>query len=337
MLDQSNSLEFYRSHVSIMLMNHYLYKQCVLLLGVAAFCTRVCAEQPVSPFDNGRFVQIDNVQVHVRDWSSSEAETNTKTDACPVMLIHGFAGSSFSFRELAPALSKAGHQVLTIDLPGYGYSERKPFTGTAAAALWALAEREQPNKKWCLLGHSMGAKLAGQMAALKPQQVKAIAYLDGSPLLSSERRKKWFARSSLVRKTMVKWVETFYLNEKKFAEVLGTAYGRKPTAMEVQGYLQPLLLPNTADALFGGYAKQWSNDTNPEQIAEIPTVIIWGAQDKWIKPEVGKTLAKKLPKAGFLLVDGAGHCPLETHFQIVLPAIQTKFSNSLMPTVAPAR
>jgi pimeloyl-ACP methyl ester carboxylesterase len=135
----------------------------------------------------------------------------------------------------------------------------------------------------------------------------------------------------------VKWVETFYFNEKKFAEVLSTAYGRKPTAMEVQGYLQPLLLPNTADAVFGGYAKQWSNDTRPEQIAEIPSVIIWGAQDKWIKPEVGKTLAKKLPKADFLLVDGAGHCPLETHFQIVLPAIQTKFSNSLMPTVAPAR
>jgi pimeloyl-ACP methyl ester carboxylesterase len=307
-------------------MNSYRHKNLLFLLYALLFLSSmqmpVCADELSSPFDNGRFVQVDTVRLHVREWSASPSSS----DVCPVLLIHGFGGSTFSFRELAPKLAASGHRVLAIDLPGYGYSERKPFNETAASALWVLLEREQANSAWCLLGHSMGAKLVGQMAALKPKQVRALAYVDGSPFLSSERRKKWFSNSGFMRKTMVKWVETFYLNEKKFTNVLTTAYGRKPTKAEVEGYLTPLLIPGTADAVFGGYAKKWSEDTQPQQVQSIPSLIIWGAQDKWIKPEVGKALAKKVPKAAFLVVDAAGHCPIETHFDAVLPAIKKVFS-----------
>jgi pimeloyl-ACP methyl ester carboxylesterase len=311
-------------------MNSYRHKNLLFLLHALLFLNGVLmpvyADPLRSPFDNGRFVQVDSVRLHVREWPALRPSVN----ACPVLLIHGFGGSTFSFRELAPKLAASGHRVLAIDLPGYGYSERKPFNETAASALWVLLEHEQANTAWCLLGHSMGAKLAGQMTALKPKRVHAIAYVDGSPFLSSERRKKWFSNSGFMRKTMVKWVETFYLNEKKFTNVLTTAYGRKPTKPEVEGYLTPLLIPGTADAVFGGYAKKWSDDTQPQQVQSIPSLIVWGGQDKWIKSDVGKTLAKKLPAAKFLVIDTAGHCPIETHFDAVFPAIKSVFS---MPAI----
>jgi pimeloyl-ACP methyl ester carboxylesterase len=302
-----------------------MFLLCTLLF-LSSMQMRVYADELNSPFDNGRFLQVDGVRLHIREWPALQPSAQ----ACPVLLIHGFGGSTFSFRALAPALSASGHRVLAIDLPGYGYSERKPFNETAASALWTLLEREQANTAWCLLGHSMGAKLAGQMAALKPKYVHAIVYVDGSPFLSSERRKKWFSNSGFMRKTMVKWIETFYLNEKKFTSVLTTAYGRKPSQSEVQGYLTPLLIPGTADAVFGGYAKKWSEDTQPQQVESIPSLIIWGGQDKWIKPDVGKALAKKLPKAKFLVIDAAGHCPIETHFEMVLPSIIASFSHNQM-------
>jgi pimeloyl-ACP methyl ester carboxylesterase len=310
-------------------MQHVIHKTLWLFLLLQSDFS--FAETLVSPFENGRFVLVDHVQLHVRDWKSPD----TIAGACPVLLVHGFAGSSFSFRELAPALLKNGHTVLAVDLPGYGYSERRAFEGTAASALWQLAEREQPGKAWCLLGHSMGAKLVGQMAALKPESVKAITYVDGSPLQSSEGRKKWFARSSIVRKAMVKWIETFYLNEKKFSTVLGTAYGRKPSTDEVQGYLQPLLAPKTADAVFGGYAKKWSADTRPDQIQNIPSLIVWGEKDTWIKPEVGNTLARHLKDREFLVVKSAAHCPIETHFGTVLPHIIKRFSLDAAAPISP--
>ncbi|MEO6173043.1 MAG: alpha/beta hydrolase [Arenimonas sp.] len=271
-------------------------------------------------FNNSRYVFVDDVRLHIREWGEK------KSAACPVLLIHGFAGSTFSFRELAPALAKAGHPVLAIDLPGYGYSQRSAFSGTAANALWQLLERERPGQSWCLLGHSMCAKLAGQMAALKPDRIQAIAYSNGSPLVSSERRKKWFSNSSFIRNTAIRWVEHHYLNESKFREILSRAYAREATAEEARGYLKPLLLPETVPAVFSGYAKKWSDDTNAAQIGGIPTLIIWGDKDTWVEPEVGQTLAKNIPGSRFLMISGAGHCPIETHFEKVLTDILQKFS-----------
>jgi pimeloyl-ACP methyl ester carboxylesterase len=294
----------------------------VLLLAFsnALFAKQVLVADSTLVFSNSRYVQVDDVRLHVRDWAGNN------TGMCPVLLVHGFAGSTFSFRELAPALAKAGHPVLAIDLPGYGYSQRSAFSGKAADALWQLLEQERPGQPWCLLGHSMGAKLVGQMAAIKSGRVQAIAYSDGSPLVSSERRKKWFSSSSFIRNTAIKWVQRHYLNEKKFIEVLSQAYARPATREEAQGYLKPLQISGTVAAAFSGYAKQWSDDIKPPQIRSIPSLILWGDKDTWIKPEVGKTLAKNIPTAKFLMIPGAGHCPIETHFAEVLPAILQNFS-----------
>jgi len=294
----------------------------ILLSGFAhaSFAEQVLANQIAPVFNNSRYVQVDDVRLHLRDWPV-DAST-----LCPVLLVHGFAGSTFSFRELAPALAKAGHPVLAIDLPGYGYSQRSAFSGKAPDALWQLLEHERPGQPWCLLGHSMGAKLVGQMAALKPQRVQAIVYSDGSPLVSSARRKKWFASSGFIRNAAINWIEKHYLNEKKFIEVLSQAYARPATREEALGYLKPLLMPGTVPAAFAGYAKQWSDDIKPAQIQVVPSLIIWGDKDTWVKPDVGKTLAKNIPAAKFLMVAGAGHCPIETHFAKVLPTILQRFS-----------
>ena len=284
------------------------------------FANTIVTNAAAPAFNNSRYVLVDGVRLHVREWGEK------KSTSCPVLLVHGFAGSTFSFRELAPALAKAGHPVIAVDLPGYGYSQRSAFSGTAADALWQLLELERPGQSWCLLGHSMGAKLVGQMAALKPGRVQAIAYSNGSPLVSSERRKKWFSSSSFVRNAAIRWVEKYYLNEKKFVEVLGKAYARPASREEAQGYLKPLLIPGTVKAAFSGYAKKWSDDTSASQISKIPSLIVWGNKDTWVKPEVGQTLAKNIPSAKFVMIDGAGHCPIETHFEKVLPLVVEKFS-----------
>ena len=286
------------------------------------FADTIATNAAAPAFNNSRYVLVDGVRLHVREWGEK------KSTSCPVLLVHGFAGSTFSFRELAPALAKSGHPVIAIDLPGYGYSQRSSFSGTAADALWQLLELERPGQSWCLLGHSMGAKLVGQMAALKPGRVQAIAYSNGSPLVSSERRKKWFSSSSFVRNAAIRWIEKYYLNEKKFIEVLGKAYARPASREEAQGYLKPLLIPGTVTAAFSGYAKKWSDDTSAAQINKIPSLIVWGNKDTWVKPEVGQTLAKNIPTAKFVMVSGAGHCPIETHFEEVLPLVVGKFSTS---------
>jgi len=172
---------------------------------------------------------------------------------------------------------------------------------------------------------------------LKPTRVQAIVYSNGSPLVSSERRKKWFSSSGFVRDAAIRWIEKHYLNEKKFIGVLGKAYARPATREEAQGYLKPLLIPGTVAAAFSGYAKKWSDDTRARQINTIPSLIVWGNKDTWVKPEVGYTLAKNIPAAKFVMVSGAGHCPIETHFDKVLPLVLERFSESRSPKTAAGR
>ena len=59
---------------------------------------------------------------------------------------------------------------------------------------------------------------------------------------------------------------------------------------------------------------------------KISSLIIWGDKDTWVKPAIGKTLAKNIPAAKFMMLSGAGHCPIETHFAKVLPVILQNFS-----------
>ncbi len=300
-------------------------KHLALMFFLSGFAQTACAKPVITAdsqlvFANSRYVLVDDVRLHVRDWGDKNS------DACPILLIHDFAGSTFSFRELAPALANAGHPVLAIDLPGFGYSQRSAFSGTAPNAIWQLLEQERPDQSWCLLGHSMGAKLVGQMAALRPDRIQAIVYSNGSPLESSERRKKWLSGSSIVRKAAISWVEKFYLNEKKTHEFLSRAYGRSASSAEVQGYLQPLLMPGSVKAAFSGYSKVWSNDTKAIQISTVPSLVIWGDKDVWNKVQIGQTLAKSITGAKFYMIPGAGHCPIETHFEKVLPSILQRFS-----------
>jgi pimeloyl-ACP methyl ester carboxylesterase len=35
--------------------------------------------------------------------------------------------------------------------------------------------------------------------------------------------------------------------------------------------------------------------------------VVWGADDAWIDPDVGRGIAERIPSATFALVDGAGH------------------------------
>src|SRR6202163_1277965 len=81
----------------------------VLLSGCASYrsFTSVRSEVPQS-----QFVRVGGQLVHVEQAGQGE----------PVLLLHGFGASSYSWRKVIPALSES-HRGLAIDLNGFGYTE----------------------------------------------------------------------------------------------------------------------------------------------------------------------------------------------------------------------
>ncbi|WP_218197395.1 alpha/beta fold hydrolase, partial [Pseudomonas sp. 2995-1] len=65
------------------------------------------------PF-NSTFIKIAGMDIYC-EYSISEKP--------PILLIHGFASSTYTFNKLAPLLAK-NYSVISIDLPGFGRSEK---------------------------------------------------------------------------------------------------------------------------------------------------------------------------------------------------------------------
>ncbi|MBP6597029.1 MAG: alpha/beta hydrolase [Arenimonas sp.] len=273
-----------------------------------------------APFANSRFETIAGVKVHVRHWPAGPIATG-----CPVLLVHGFAGSTYSFRELAPALAAAGHEVWALDLPVYGYSERRPFPGTAGDALmpWLRAQ----GRGWCLLGHSMGTRVVGELARRMPQELHAVVYVAGNPILSpKELRSRERYKSPRIRRFLAALAESRYLSEPaRVGDLLSKAYGRKATDAEIRGYLTPLSPPGSALAIMNGYSAVWPPNPTGEQLQGVPSLILWGEEDAWVKPDVADRLQAALPQATRVTIPGAGHLPMETHPGPTRDAVLTHF------------
>ncbi len=104
-------------------------------------------------------------------------------DGTPVLLLHGFTGSSETMTSTARAL-QARHRTLRVDLPGHGHSDAPddPDAYTMASCAEQLARVLDalgiPTAH--LLGYSMGGRLALGMAVLRPERVRSLVLVGAS-------------------------------------------------------------------------------------------------------------------------------------------------------------
>ncbi len=100
-----------------------------------------------------------------------------------VMLLHGWCGSSWSWRKLAPLLSD-DHTVLVPDMRGYGASD-KPGDGydaqNEAADVLGLLDHLGIARAH-IVGHDMGAPVALAFSGLYPERTSTVTWVD-EPLL----------------------------------------------------------------------------------------------------------------------------------------------------------
>jgi len=97
-----------------------------------------------------------------------------------VILIHGIASSSRTFRHLVPLLVDR-HRVISIDLLGFGESVAPPdanFTlDEHATALDATIDTLDLRAPFILVGHSLGSLISARYAASRPQRVARLVLI----------------------------------------------------------------------------------------------------------------------------------------------------------------
>lgn len=101
----------------------------------------------------------------------------------PLLLVHGFTGSSFDFADQLDPLADAGFHAVALDLPGHGDSHpdgpRFGFEAFAEVVL-ELAD-ELAWERFALLGHSMGGIVAQYVAFEAAHRLTHLVLMDTTP------------------------------------------------------------------------------------------------------------------------------------------------------------
>jgi len=100
---------------------------------------------------------------------------NEEGEGYPVILLHGWGGTRYSFDELREVWGEKYH-LYVLDLPGFGdSSEPLEAWGVSKYSNFVLDFLEINNIKQCIfLGHSFGGRISIKIAANHPQKVKSI-------------------------------------------------------------------------------------------------------------------------------------------------------------------
>jgi len=288
----------------------------VLLVSLSG-CVRLTpfrvVQQKVPP---ERFVQLAGQAVHVEQWGSGE----------PLVMLHGFGGSTFCWRLVAPELGRH-FRVVAVDLNGFGWTQRvkapEAYTlgGQVRLVLGVMDALGIPEAH--VLGHSYGGGVALALAATAPQRVVSLILVDAAvPSGSSRARRGW----AVLRPVGGLLLRTVFLREAFIRKGLErSVYDRSVVTQEmVQGYLERLKVQGAVDA-YRAFTARPSGSALELDLASIrqPTLVLWGLEDKLIPASAGKRLTEKLPNARFLGLERCGHLPMEERPEAFVAAVRS--------------
>jgi non-heme chloroperoxidase len=219
----------------------------------------------------------------------------------PVILLHGYGDSSFSYSRVMPLLD-AKYRIFALDQRGHGESDRPTsgykFADFAADALAFMDARQI--KKAVIVGHSMGSFVAQQIAVSAPERVEKLILIGSAATVRNDlvgELKK--AVDELKDPVPVEFIREFQY---------GTVYQKPPEDFmnRVIGESQKLPARVWREVMSGMLTAD-----SKSRLGNIktPTLILWGDREPIFKRAEQDELLAGIPHAVFKVYRGVGHCP----------------------------
>jgi pimeloyl-ACP methyl ester carboxylesterase len=275
---------------------------------------------PDRPFENSHFLKIDSATFHYRIFNEGTLHRKGK-----VLFVHGFCGSTFSWRKNIDTLVKAGYLVVAVDLPGFGYSDRNLHVNQSqsgrAHLIWALlAKIDEGNKgKWNIVGHSMGGGAVEAMALMNPDRVQTVTLVDGMVFIRNQNLKGTFVTMSKMQgynEFLVSLTQKDLISYHSMERQMKKVYGRPLDSAEMKGYMDPLRIDGSAASVINIFANAREiRHLHADGLLDLPVLVIWGKKDKTIHLSSAKKLKRNVPTINLKIIPDAYHAPMETNPQ----------------------
>jgi 2-hydroxy-6-oxonona-2,4-dienedioate hydrolase len=225
-----------------------------------------------------------------------------------VVCLHGAGSRADRFwRNLGP-IAAAGYRVIAIDFPGHGYASKgeaitcsaPSYAGFVIDVLGALGVQRP-----VLVGTSLGGHVAALIAADNPDSVTSLVLIGALGIVPAEAREApavplWDASPEAVRTKLRRVVANpdliteAWVNEESH---INSSPGAREALQAVAEYLAHGVDPDRV------------GDRLRDRAGHIPTLLVWGAEDGWVPPAVGRQAQQLLGGAPLVVMPGTGHAP----------------------------
>lgn len=248
----------------------------------------------------------------------------------PVLLIHGFGASSYSWRHVIEPLAQK-YRVITVDLKGFGDSPKprdNQYSVYEQARLVRNFILENGLQNFHIVGHSYGGGVALAtsiyLSASHPNLQNSLILIDSiaypqdlpyfieilaTPVLGS--LVMYAIPNNVQVKSLLKKV---YFNDELIPESAINHYAGnlgKPNAKYATLTTAQQMLPADLQQFSDNYAN-----------LTIPTLIIWSEDDEIVPLAIGERLHKDLPNSKMVVLNSVGHAVQEERPSLLLPYLQ---------------
>ena len=205
-----------------------------------------------------------------------------------VILLHGGLGHGGNWGYQVPALVDSGYRVVLIDSRGHGRSTRdaRPFSYELMASDVLAVMDALHLEKACLVGWSDGACTALVLASKTPSRVAGVFFFACN--MDPSGVKPFEATPALDR--------CFARHSKDYAQL-------SATPENFEGFVEDV-----------GLMQRTQPNYSAEDLARIsvPVTIVQSEHDEFIKREHAEHLARSIPDANLIVLDGVSHfAPLQ--------------------------
>jgi len=246
---------------------------------------------------DSRFVEVNGHTIHYTKQGTGS----------PLILVHGFAGSLYTWRHLIPLLSEH-YTVYAYDMLAFGLSDKPPdgnyeMNDQAELLIGFMEALNLPSAH--LVGHSMGGIVIAFASLEAPQKAESLIMIEpgfynktGPEFLNH----LFFPLDRIMAKQ-------FYSRSMRKRFLTASFYNKSLMTDEViDAYMLPTRTPHAVYALAHMMStvglKQYPGIT--EKVTR-PTIIVWGERGSGDKLEIAHRVQREIASSRLIPVKECGH------------------------------
>ncbi len=242
--------------------------------------------------NNSQFVPIDGMQVHYKREGRGPS----------VLLLHG-SGSSLHCFDGVVRILQASHEVVRLDLPGFGLTGARPDRDYRIATYVAFLQRFSSALSlptFSLVGNSLGGNIAWNFALDHPKQVRHLVLMNatGYPEKSLPLA-IWLARNP-IGQFLLRRLISRRATERNLRQLIGPRTAQLDAALVDRVYTF-MSQPGNLQAFIDQSNTQQRDRSSDISCIQVPTLILRGGSVD------GQHFARDIPVSHELVFQGVGH------------------------------